>query len=188
MYWACRKWTKILYSHTFLGIYASSDFVAPSHSIWGGLYYFFPSTNLTLFYVFLTSRPSFIFSDLPLYSQHTTSYSEFIKIIITVSSKIFTPSFPQNKYPSKNRTFTGADIRNGKSSMLHESNLCTSAVGKYQSRANYELVSLWRNHFDDKWNTDLQIQNEVGSNVSEDHLSEDLLLGQLLPTFIEFSI
>ena len=60
-------------------------------------------------------------------------------------------------------TFTGADIRNGKSSMLYGANLFTIVVGKNQARANYVLEVLRRHHFDGKRNTDLQIQTEVVS-------------------------
>ena len=66
---------------------------------------------------------------------------------------------PLKQLPNKNRIFTGADIRNGKSSMLYDSNLWTSIAGKSKTRANYVLVSLWKNHFDCKWDIDLQIQN-----------------------------
>ena len=47
--------------------------------------------------------------------------------------------------------------------MLYESNLYTSAARKYQARDNYVLVITQGPHFDGKWNTDLQIKNEVGS-------------------------
>ena len=59
--------------------------------------------------------------------------------------------------------FTGADIRNGKSSIMYESNLCTSAAGKFQACANSVIIIFPRHHFDGNYNTDLQIKNEVVS-------------------------
>ena len=47
--------------------------------------------------------------------------------------------------------------------MLYDSQLYTSVAGKSQACANYVLVSIRQHHFDGKWNTDLKIQNEMGS-------------------------
>ena len=92
---------KTVLSLTFLAIFASSYFVAPSLFIVGGLSLLIYSTKWTLFFVRLVYLHSFIFSDLPLSNPHTISFSVCIKLFIPVLSDLFTPSRPQNNYPIK---------------------------------------------------------------------------------------
>ena len=104
--------------------------------------------------------PSFLYI-LILASVHSTNHLFFIIYQVSYSSLVWDvhPLPPPKEVSIKNMIFTSADIRNGKSTIFNDSNICTSIASKSQDRANYVMVSFRQHHFDGKGNTDSQIQN-----------------------------
>ena len=94
-------------------------------------------------------------------SVHSTNHLFFIIYQVSYSSLVWDvhPLPPPKEVSIKNMIFTSADIRNGKSTIFNDSNICTSIASKSQDRANYVMVSFRQHHFDGKGNTDSQIQN-----------------------------